>query len=188
MTPPAPSHAPVRRAPRWARPLLFLLAALFLLEAWLWRHLGPVFERLARLIPFARLKALLALWARRLPPYGALVLFLIPVALVEPLNGVALWGFSHGHWTLGAVSLAIEKVVGVGLMAFVYGACEPQLQKIGWFAALVRLCVRAKAWAEVQVEPFKARIAALKARLARTPGWTTRIAALRRRVFSREGL
>lgn len=185
MTPHEPSFTPVRRAPRWARPLLFVLAALFLVEAWLWRRLGPLFERIARLIPFARLKALLALWARRLPPYGALLLFLIPVALVEPLNGVALWGFSHGHWTLGAVSLAVEKVVGVGLMAFVYGACEPQLQKIGWFAALVRLCVQAKAWADVQVEPLKVRIRALRARLAREPGWSAHIAALRRRVFSR---
>ncbi|MEW6256182.1 MAG: hypothetical protein AB1592_09505 [Pseudomonadota bacterium] len=185
MSAPASSPTSARRAPRLVRPLLVALAAVFLLEAWLWRRLGPMFTALADLIPFARLKALLALWARRLPPYGALLLFLVPVALVEPLNGVALWGFSHGQWTLGAASLVVEKLVGVGLMAFVYGACEPQLMKIGWFAALVRLCLRAKAWADAEIAPLKARLLALRARVAREAGLLSRIAALRRRIFSR---
>lgn len=180
-----PSTPRSRRAPRWARPLLVFLAVLFLLEAWLWRRLGPLVDWCAAHIPFARLKAALAHWARRLPPYGALVLFLIPLALVEPLNVAAVWAFAHGHWSLGAASLLFEKLVGVGLMAFVYGACEPQLQAIGWFSRLVRLCVLAKAWADREVAPLKARIRALRARMARQAGLVSRVLALRRRIFSR---
>lgn len=185
MPAPASPSAPLRRPPRWARPLLVVLAALFLLEAWLWRRLGPVVDWCAALIPFARVKAAVARWARHLPPYGALVLFLIPLALVEPLNVVALWGFSHGHWTLGAASLLFEKLVGVGLMAFVYGACEERLLAIGWFSRLADLCVRAKAWAEAEVAPLKARIRTVRESLAREAGLFARIAALRRRIFSR---
>ncbi|WP_127091228.1 hypothetical protein [Aquabacter cavernae] len=185
MHPPAPSPEPLRRAPRWARPLLVVLAALFLLEAWLWRRLGPLVDWCAALIPFARLKAAIACWARRLPPYGALLLFLVPILLVEPLNLVALWGFSHHHWTLGAASLLFEKLVGVGLMAFVYGACEPQLRAINWFAWLVDVCLKAKAWADREVAPLKAYIAGVRARMANGAGFLARVAALRRRIFSR---
>ncbi|MEW6123840.1 MAG: hypothetical protein AB1698_14600 [Pseudomonadota bacterium] len=184
MLAPAPPD-PIRRSPAWARPLLVALAALFLLEAWLWRRLGPLVDWCAAHIPFARLKALLASWARRLPPYGALVLFAIPIALVEPLNVVALWGFSHHHWTLGAASLLFEKLVGVGLMAFVYGICEPQLRAIGWFSWLVDMCLKAKAWADQEVAPLKARIHAIRERMARGGGFAGRVAALRRRIFSR---
>lgn len=181
---PAPRD-PLRRSPAWARPLLVALAGLFLLEAWLWRRLGPLVDWCADHLPFARLKAQLASWARRLPPYGALLLFAVPVLLVEPLNGVALWAFSHHHWTLGAACLLFEKLVGVGLMAFVYGICEPQLRAIGWFSRLVDLCLKAKAWADREVAPLKARLRAIRERWARGGGFPARAAALRRRIFSR---
>lgn len=173
-----------RPSPRWARPILICLAGLFLVEAWLWRRLGPLVERVARLIPFARLKRAVAMWAERLPPYAALVLFLLPLLMVEPLNGVAVWAFARHHWSVGVVCLVIEKLLGVGLMAFLYGACERQLRSISWFAAMVDFFLRLKAWAEAEVAPVKARIRAAMRRLAGGGGLMSRIAALRRRMFS----
>ena len=44
------------------RPLLVLLAIVFLIEAWLWRHLEPVVEWLVARIPLRALKARLGAW------------------------------------------------------------------------------------------------------------------------------
>ncbi|TCT08238.1 hypothetical protein [Aquabacter spiritensis] len=180
------SSPPVRpAAPAWARPILVLLAVLFLVEAWLWRHLGPLVRRCADLIPFARLKALAARWVERLPPYAALAVFLIPLLVVEPLNGVALWAFAHREWSAGVACLVAEKLLGVGLMAFLYDVCARQLRSIGWFAAMVDFFFHLKAWAEAEVAPLKARIREAVRRIAGGGGFLARIAALRRRIFSR---
>ncbi len=180
-----PTHPPRRPTPPWLRPLLLVLAVLFLVEAWLWRHLGPLVRRCAQFIPFARLKAAVSRWAEQLPPYAALVLFLIPLLLVEPLNGVAVWAFAHRHWSVGVLCLVAEKLLGVGLMAFLYAACERQLRSIPWFARLVDWFLRLKAWAEAEVAPFKARVVEWKHRLSGSGSLLARrIAALRRRIFS----
>lgn len=177
-------HPSRRPAPAWARPLLLVLAVLFLVEAWLWRRLGPVVRRCLEVIPFARLKRAVAAWAQRLPAYAALVLFLVPLLLVEPLNGVALWAFAHHHWSVGVACLVVEKLLGVGLMAFLYGACEPQLRSIPWFARVVDFLLRLKAWADAEVAPFKARVVELMHRLS-GGGLMSRITALRRKILSR---
>jgi hypothetical protein len=40
--------------------LLVVLAIVFLVEAWLWRHLGPVVETIVARIPLRRIKAAIA--------------------------------------------------------------------------------------------------------------------------------
>lgn len=181
----SPGQVPRRRY----RPVLILLAFLFLVEAWLWRHMEPVVRWFADLIPFERFKHWVAERARRLPPYAALALFLSPLLLVEPLEGIAVWAYAHKHWIFGSLCLLAVKLIGVGVMAFLFAACEPQLLSIGWFARLVALFLKVKAWAEAEVEPVKAALRALRARVLAEfqahGGFGRRIAALRRRIFSR---
>ena len=176
--------------PRRYRPLFILLALLFLLEAWIWRHMEPVVQWVANLLPFERLKALVARWARGLPAYGALALFLSPLLLAEPLEGIAVWAYAHHRWVLGSLSLLAVKLVGVGVMAFLFAACEEQLLSIGWFARVVALFLAIKHWAEAEVAPLKARIAAWRAYMvarmrASRGGLWRRIALLRRWMFAR---
>ena len=45
---------------RLIRPFLVLLAIIFLIEAWLWRHLEPVVASIVAWIPLRALKARLA--------------------------------------------------------------------------------------------------------------------------------
>ncbi|MFG1464982.1 hypothetical protein V5F77_19035 [Xanthobacter sp. DSM 24535] len=184
--PPPPEHS---ARPGRFHPLLVVLALLFLVEAWLWRHLAPAVQWCADRLPFAAFKATISRWAHRLPPYGAFFLFLIPLLLVEPLYIVALWAFSHHHWVLGTVAVLLEKLVGVALMAFLFDVCRAQLLSIGWFAWLFNWLVRIKTWAEAEVEPVKLRVHALMARIrAALPadgGFWQRVRALRRRAFSR---
>lgn len=170
----------------WLRPLFFCLAVLFLVEAWLWRHLGPVVHWLADLVPFRRVKDAVARWAQSLPPYGALVLFIIPMILAEPLYLAAAWAFTHHHWSLGVAFVVAEKIFVVGGLAFLFGVCEAQLRAIPWFARLIDLFLRWKAWAEAEVEPFKHAVKDMMRRLAGRGPLRRQILALRRRMAARE--
>lgn len=177
---------PSRARSPWLRPLFFCLAVLFLIEAWLWKHLGPAVRWLAGLVPFQRLKDMVARWAQALPPYGALALFVIPMLLAEPLYLAAAWSFTHHHWSLGVAFVVAEKLFVVGGLAFLYGVCEPQLRAIPWFARLIDLFLRWKAWAEAEVEPFKQAVLAMMHRLSGSGSLFRHISALRRRIGARQ--
>lgn len=194
----APSDEPFR--PKARRPLLravlMVLAVGFLIEAWLWAKMAPLIRWAAGLIPFARLKQALAYWAHRLPPYGALVLFIVPLILIEPINFLALWFYAHKQFVLGSLCFVVAKLVGVGLMAFLFDACQTQLRAIGWFSRLCDWVIGANVWAHHQVEPYKAKAKAflvhLRAEAARALGlgggrsrFRRAVLDLRRRVFSR---
>lgn len=53
-----------------------LLALLFLLEAWIWDHVGPWIRRAVAALPLKGLKLWLEQHLATLPPYGALAVFL----------------------------------------------------------------------------------------------------------------
>ena len=58
---------------RLLRPILILLALLFLLEAWLWTHLEPLVAWAVALIPLQGLKARIAAAIERLSPAATLI-------------------------------------------------------------------------------------------------------------------
>jgi hypothetical protein len=60
---------------RLLRPLWIALAALFLVEAWLWRHLAAAVGWAVRLVGLPGLKRKLAGSIERLPPLAALTVF-----------------------------------------------------------------------------------------------------------------
>lgn len=191
---------PVRPRTLWRRrlqrALLMVLAVGFLIEAWLWAHTAPLIRRLAELLPFERLKQAIGHWAHRLPPYGALVLFVVPLILIEPINILALWFYAHKHFIFGSLCFLVAKLVGVGLMAFLFEVCQAQLRSIGWFSRLCDMVIAANAWAHRLVEPYKEQVKAALVRLrqdaARLLGlgggrgrFRRAVLDLRRRVFSR---
>src|SRR5262249_30983316 len=97
------------------RPLLILLALIFLFEAWLWSHLAPVVGSIVGLVPWVRFKARVAAAIEGLPPYPTLLVFLVPVLLLLPLKFLGLWMLARGFW-LGALGvLALAKVVSLGV-------------------------------------------------------------------------
>ena len=67
---------------RLLRPLLILLALVFLFEAWLWRHLAPIVGWVVARIPWVAFKTSLAAAIERLPPYPTFLVFLIVMLLV----------------------------------------------------------------------------------------------------------
>ena len=89
---------PVRRT------ALLALAMLFLALAWVWDGLAAVARLLVDLIPWRRLKAVLAAAIDRLPAPLALLVFLVPFLIVEPLLFVATVAIALGYVVSGAIA------------------------------------------------------------------------------------
>ncbi len=70
----------------------------------------------------------------RLPPYVALIAFLIPAAVLLPFKLVALWLIAHGQKMLGVFVFIIAKIVGTAFLARIFSLTKPALMTIGWFA------------------------------------------------------
>lgn len=143
---------------RLTRPLLVLLAIIFLIEAWLWEHLKPVVGWVVSWVPWQRLKAWIVSAIESLPPYATLCVFVIPVIVLFPLKLAGLWMLAHGFWFGAVAVLVLAKLVGVGVAAFIFEITRPKLLQIGWFRWLYEHVMVWLEWAHGLVDPIKARI------------------------------
>lgn len=140
------------------RPFWFILAAVFLFEAWLWDELGALLKALAALIPFEALKHALALALNALPAPVVLFVFLIPVAMIEPFKIVGLWLIAHHHPFYGILAFVAAKVFGLGLAAFLFDATRSKLLFMLWFARFYAWVMRMRVFAHAFLEPYKRRL------------------------------
>jgi hypothetical protein len=120
---------------RAVRPVLrtalqILLALVIVFEEWGWRPLADLLGRLARWRPWAAVEALII----RLPPYLALVVFVLPTALLLPLKLLALLLIGKGQVLLAGLLFIVAKVVATALVARLFMLTQPALMQIGWFA------------------------------------------------------
>lgn len=182
------------------RPLWFLFAALFLFEAWLWDSLGDALTRLAALLPFEALKQALARQVQQLPAPIVLLVFLIPLGIIEPFKFLGLWLIGHHHIVFGILAFIAAKFAGLGVMAFLFDMTRTKLLSMGWFARFYLWVIRVRAWAHAVLDPYKLRIretlAPFKRQLfdllasfeSRGGGIGRRLAQLRSRVRRLRGL
>src|SRR4051812_37246335 len=122
-------------ARRWMRrvltlPLMFVVVALVLFDDLFRPWVKSAVARLARLPLWRWIESRIA----RLSPYAALALFLIPVAIIEPLKVYALYLMGSGHVIAGILTLVVAKIVGVGLAERLFAISRDKLLSIGWFA------------------------------------------------------
>lgn len=143
---------------RLTRPLLILIAIVFLIEAWLWRHLGPVVVRVVARIPLRAVKAWTAGALRKLPPPAALVVFIVPVVALFPFKLLGLWLLANQQWLGATVVLVFAKLVGVAITAFVFEGTKPKLLRMAWFRWLYEHVMAWLDWAHRLVDPTKHRI------------------------------
>lgn len=113
-------------------PLLVLAALVMFVEEWLWDHLKVLMAAIGRLPLVRGLEARIA----RLGPYGAMVAFLAPGALLLPVKLSALWLIAHGHGLLGVGVIVAAKLAGTALVARIYALCKPALMTLGWFSRM----------------------------------------------------
>jgi hypothetical protein len=168
---------------RLLRPLLVLLAIVFLIEAWLWRHLKPVVAGIVALIPLRRIKRRLKAAVEWLPPPAALVVFAVPALLLFPLKLVAVWLIAHKYWLSATVVFGFAKLAGLGVTAFVFEMTKPKLLQMAWFRWLYLRVLDWLAWAHSLTDPIKRRIRKLMRLVA--PGRGSRALRLLWRIRRR---
>jgi hypothetical protein len=91
----------------------------------------PAVRALARLRVVRRIEAVVA----ALPAYGVLALFVVPLAIIEPLKVYGLYLFGQGRFLVGVLVFVVAKVVGLGLAERLFAIGRGKLLSIGWFAA-----------------------------------------------------
>jgi hypothetical protein len=116
---------------RWLRRgVEALLALVILFEEWGWEPLHRAMLWLGRWPPLA--------WIERrigaMPPYAALVVFLLPTLLLLPIKLLALWLIGQGRAGLGLLVIVIAKVAGTALLARLFQLTQPALMQLAWFA------------------------------------------------------
>ena len=140
------------------RPLWVILALLLLVEAWLWDHLEPIVARVVNLVPWHKLKIAVALWIEDLPPYAALVVFVVPFVVVLPVKFLGLYFIAAGYWLGSITTLLLAKLLGLGVTAFVFDATRHKLLQISWFQRMYDWVMWARDWAYAQTDPIRVRI------------------------------
>ena len=117
-----------------SRPLLLLLAAAFLFESWFWQGCIALGRRIVALIPWAALKARIAAVVAILPAPLVLVIFLIPVAIIEPMQTVCVYLIARGYVVSGILGFVALKFFGLGLIAVMFDLTREKLLSMPWFA------------------------------------------------------
>ena len=107
-----------------------LLVPLLLFEEWGWEPLAALAARLARLPLWARIEAAV----RALPPWAALLVFLVPVLMLLPLKLLALFLLGRGHAGSAVLLLVGAKLAGTAVVARLFQLVEPALMRIPLFA------------------------------------------------------
>lgn len=179
---------------RLIRFLWTVLAAIFLVEAWLWDVLGGLVAKVVSALPIAALRRRLQHLIDTLHPAFALALFIIPVLVVLPFKIAGLALIAGGRVVAGGCVFLAAKTAGLGVTAFIFDVCHGRLMTLPWFARFYATVIAFRDWAHAKVDPYKtairARVAVLRARLrerfaSQSPSLMRRFAALRTRVHTR---
>ena len=114
-----------------SRLLQLPFALLVLFYDWGWETLSHVFDWMAQRLLWRAMENAV----RRLPPWGALLVFALPTVLLFPVKLAALWLIAQGKGTLGVIVIIGAKLVGTAVVARLFSLTQPALMKLRWFAA-----------------------------------------------------
>lgn len=143
---------------RIVRILWVTLALLFLLETWLWDHLKPLVAAVVGVVPWGKVKDLLRRGIESLPPWAALIVFVIPLIVLLPLKFLEVYFLATRNWLGAAFVLVLAKLLGLGITAFVFDATRDKLLQMAWFRRFYAWVMWARDWAHEKVEPVRERV------------------------------
>jgi len=113
------------------RPIVYGVGIAYLLvDALVLSFIRPLGRRLMQLAIFQRLQS----WIDGLNRYAALALFLIPLALLEPVKPVSFYMIAHKKHLLGLIILSGGELLKVTLLERIFSMTKPQLMTFKWFA------------------------------------------------------
>jgi hypothetical protein len=139
---------------RFLKPLWILLAAAFLLEAWVWDHGRTVIAAAVSRVPWQRLRAGAKDLIAPLPPEGTLAVFAVPVVLLLPLKITVVWLVLKGAWCSAMALLAVAKLFGLALSAFAFDICRDKLLLIPTFRKVYERVLAVRQWAKDLLDPL----------------------------------
>ena len=143
---------------RLTRPLLILIAIVFLIEAWLWDRMSAAVAWAVAGLPLDRLKRRIAIWIERLPPAATLAVFLVPFILLLPLKFLEVWFLAHRNWVGAVATLVVAKLLGLGVTAFIFDLTRPKLLQLAWFRRFYGWMLWVLERAHALIDPVKARV------------------------------
>jgi hypothetical protein len=137
------------------KPVWFILAIVFLFEAWAFEQFRALGQWIASRIALELAKSALQEGIARLPPMATLILFSIPVLVIIPFKLAGLWLIAHRHVFWGAGVFLAAKFVGLAVTAFLFDLCRSKLMQMRWFMHFYQAVLRVKQWAHDRVEPYR---------------------------------
>jgi hypothetical protein len=166
---------------RIATPIILTIAIVyFLIDALVLSLLRPVIEWFAALKPFAGLRR----WVESLGPYPTLALFLVPIALFEPVKPVGLWLIGTRQFLAGTLVLVIGEILKIVIVERLFHIAQPKLMSIRAFAVTYTFIVGWIEWLQA-LPPWQwmmrlVRALKLRARLIGRSAWRRVTGAWRR--------
>ncbi len=154
-------------------PLFVLAAAYILFEDTILHWATLAMQQITRLRAVAWLESKMA----KLPPYPALLLFVVPIALLFPIKLLALWAIAAGHAITGLVIILLAKTLSTALSAWLYRVLRPTLGSLAWF-------VRIETWVFAWRDRLYGYVKSLRAWRAMT-AWIAHIKTRLRDLFAR---
>jgi hypothetical protein len=157
---------------RVRRGALLALAMAFLAGAWIWDALAAIGRLLAWFAPWPRIRAAVVALIDRLPAPLALLVFLVPFLIVEPLLVVATVAIAMGYVFWGAVAWVVLKSLAIAVIPALFELTRHRLMTMPWFVWAFEKVMAFHHYADRIVAPYKHAAAALVAL------WRARAAAL----------
>jgi hypothetical protein len=143
----------MKKLKSWLRFLAMApVVVLLLFEEWGWEPLAALFAKLARLPLWGWMERKVS----QLPPWGALLVFGVPMLTLLPVKLGALYLFGHGHAGWGLGLLIGAKLLGTAVMARLFHLTQPALMQLSWFA---RWYPRWKSWKDTVLQKVRASAA-----------------------------
>src|SRR5258707_11177005 len=135
-----------RHVSRVLSPVAAAAAALyFLIDAVFLSAVRTIIRPLARALSRLRIFNALAAWLASLGPYPTLVLFLVPVIILEPVKPVGAYLIATSHLVSGVSLIAIGELLKILIAARLFHFSRDKLMSI---PALSRVYNWAEAWLE----------------------------------------
>jgi hypothetical protein len=113
-----------------AAPFIWLAAALFLIEEFIWDWTAAAMAGLGAVRFVHAVERRIA----ALPPRWAFFAFMLPSTLLIPAKLIGLHAIGAGHWLLGSIIFLFAKVAGMALFSRVFNLTRPALMTLAWFA------------------------------------------------------